>query len=441
MPAGIGGGILFVPVLRLIGGMAQGSASALSQVLITGASIGSILYQIGWQLSNKNEPLLAQPYFVVLMMPALLSGSLVGVYLNHLLPALVSLIVLVCLCVLSSIMIFRKGISTWKRENEILSAQRAISPSPPPLPLQPLEIADRGFSMMSLEAGINVLPEVGMYEEVENPSQSFMYENTAIVTPSMSVMSISSFRKRQRSQRTTSFVIAQEADTVGNAIDRSLEDEGIVKHNWLMKKLTRTVKSFCIFVISYWFYLVLMTLLRGSRSNPSFSGVEPCEAGYWVITGFQAGIGISISLLVAPKEWVLILETFLTGVVSTISGASGGIILNPILLHKGLDPQQTSATSTIIMFVMASCSALEFLLDGRVEAVLASLMAVTFIGSVAGMTLVTWLIKRLGRQSILVFLLGTLVVVGGIMLIYLGIVDLIDTYNNGENPFQLGQLC
>ena len=90
---------------------------------------------------------------------------------------------------------------------------------------------------------------------------------------------------------------------------------------------------------------------------------------------------------------------------------------------------------------MASCSALEFLLGGKVEAVLASLMGVTFIGSVAGMTFVTWLVKKLGRQSILVFMLGGLVVVGGVMLIYLGIVDVVNKYDSGENPFELGQLC
>jgi uncharacterized membrane protein YfcA len=440
MPAGIGGGILFVPVLRLIGGMDQSLASALSQILITGASIGSILFQIWWQYSHKSEPLLAQPYYVILMLPALLTGSLVGVYLNHLLPALVSLIVLVCLCALSSVMIFRKGITTWRRENEIAAARRSAASPSPPLPLPGLEIADRAFSMMSIEAGINVLPATGMYEAIENPSQSFMYENTAIITPSMSVISISSLRKRQRSRR-ASFVVAQEADIVSGGIDHAFEDRSVVKQSWLMRKLTKSAMTFSIFVIGYWIYLVVMTLLRGSRSNPSFSGIEPCKTGYWIITGFQAGIGISISLFVAPKEWLLILETFLTGVVATISGASGGIILNPLLLNRGLDPQQTSATSTVIMFVMASCSSLEFLLDGRVEAVLASLMAVTFVGSVAGMTLVTWLVKKLGRQSLLVFLLGALVVIGGIMLIYLGIVDVIDSYNRGDDPFKLGQLC
>lgn len=449
MPAGVGGGILFVPVLRLVGQMSQSSASALSQVLITGASVGSIIFQIIWQLTHRNEPLLAQPYYVILMMPALLSGSLVGVFLNHLLPEIVSLIVLVSLCVLSSILIFRKGFETWRRENEIAASRKRLleqpepqgSPSPPPLPVDNFE---RGLSLISLEAGFNVMPEPGMYEEVENPGQSFMYENTAIVTPSLSMVSISSLRKRQRTRR-ASFVIEQEADVnpndLFNGIDHTLEDRTIVRSSRLMKTLTKSVTVFAIFCVGYWVYVMLFTLLRGSRSNPSFSGIEPCGAGYWTLTGVQFGIGMAISLLVAWKESILIAQTFVTGIVATVSGASGGIILNPILLHRGLDPQQTSATTTIIMFVMASASALEFLLDGRVEPILASLMVVTFVGSAIGMTLVTWLVRRLGRQSFIVFLLGILVVIGGIMLVYLGIVDVIEKLDAGQNPFEFGQIC
>ena len=447
MPAGIGGGILFVPVLRLVGNMDQSGASALSQVLITGASIGSIIYQWSWQHRHKEEPLLAQPFFVVVMLPALLSGSLVGVYLNNLLPDVISLIVLVCLCIVSSVMIFRKGRDTYRKENLVFAAARVsatttipsneVNMLPPPMP--PM---DRGISLVSLEVGINVPPEVGMYDEIESPPQSFMYEDTAMMTPSHSAVSIASLRKRERSRRMSSCGFDEFGPgTTADGVDHTLEDTVLVKHSRLMQLATKSAKSFTLCVVAYWCYLVLFTILRGSRSNPSFSGIPPCGAGYWALSGVQAGSGIVLSLLVAFKEARLIAITFCTGMLATLSGASGGIILNPLLLGRGLDPQQTSATSTVIMFVMASCSALEFLMSGKVKPILATLMLVTFAGSVIGMTLVTWLIKALGRQSILVFLLGGLVVVGGGMLLYLGSVDIVRAYQAGEDPFELGELC
>lgn len=449
MPAGIGGGILFVPVLRLIAGMGQGDASALSQVLITGAAIGSILFQILWQKRHKEEPLLAQPFYVVLMMPALLSGSLVGVYLNKLLPEFVSLIVLVCICIVSSIMIFRKGFETFRREQLVRRTSRLevdrSTPShernmlpPPPLSLP----AERGISLISLEVGINVPPEVGLYDDpIEEPPQSFLYEDTAVITPSQSVVSISSFRKRQRSRRLSSVDIAMEQDVAVTGIDRTLEDSAVIEHSRVMRIFTKSVTRFVIFVIAYWVFIVLCTVLRGSKSHPSISGIEPCGGAYWALSAVQTFVGITIACFVAFKEIGLVLSTFGAGAVATISGASGGIILNPILLDKGLDPQQTSATTTIIMLVMSSCSALEFSMEGKIPPISSSLMAVTFVGSVIGMTFVTWLIKVLGRQSILVFLLGGLVVVGGGMLVYIGTADVISQIHSGEDPFELGTLC
>ena len=435
IPAGIGGGILFVPVLRIIAQFTQSEASSLSQVLITGAATGSILFQILWQLKHKKEPLLAQPYFVVLMMPPLLSGSLIGVYLNKVLPDLASLIVLLCLCVVSSILILSKGLAIYRRENVQLAARKeslrvtsvvslngSISPFAP-------ESLDRGISLLSLEAEINVMPEVGMYDNtIGAPSQSFMYEDpeTKKIDPSMSVLSL---RRRTRSVKS----IYQP--------DTEQERPYIESGGKFMCLVTNSVASFVIFVISYWLLLILFTILRGSKSNPSVTGVSPCGLIYWILTGCQMSFGLVLSLIIAYTEVKIVFMTFLIGIISTISGIAGGILTNPMLLSRGLDPQETSATATIIMFVMASCSALEFVMAGKVPAVLLLTMGITFVGSVIGMTVITWLIKRLGRQSILVLLLGSLVVIGGILLVYLGITDFVSNLKNDINPFEFGELC
>lgn len=42
MPSGIGGGVLFVPVLRLIGGLQLKESTALSQALIASASLAAV---------------------------------------------------------------------------------------------------------------------------------------------------------------------------------------------------------------------------------------------------------------------------------------------------------------------------------------------------------------------------------------------------------------
>lgn len=453
MPAGIGGGILFVPVLRIIADMSQHAASALSQIFITGASLGSILFQVIWQYRHPKESLLAQPYYVVIMLPILLSGSTLGVYLHNLLPEVVSVIVLLFLCVLSSIIIFKKGVETYRKEN-LLRAIRVRSVSPAsaeevPVPDIILNL-DRGISLVSMECGINVAPEAGLsaaasFPElpIESPPQSFMYDETAIIPPSMSEVSIASLRQRRKQAiaPATTELLTPSLLSSEEVVDHAPGDKQVVAQSRLLNFFTLTTTRFISFVFAYWIICVLFVLLRGTRLHPSFSGIAPCGVGYWILSGAQIFLGIFFSLFLAPREYMLILQTFLTGVAATISGASGGILLNPMLLHRGLDPQQTSATSTIIMLVMASCSALQFLLNGEVEPIMATLMLATFGGAVIGMTLVTWIVKKLGRQSILVFMLGTLVVVGGGMLIYVGVRDVIRQIDAGLNPFALGSIC
>lgn len=53
--------------------------------------------------------------------------------------------------------------------------------------------------------------------------------------------------------------------------------------------------------------------------------------------------------------------------------------------------------------------------------VLMSTMAITFLGSVIGMTVITWVVKKLSRLSMLVFILGTIVALGCALIIYFGV--------------------
>jgi uncharacterized membrane protein YfcA len=449
MPAGIGGGILFVPILRIIAGMSHGTASALSQILITGASVGSVLFQVIWQYKHRDEPILVQPYYVLLMMPALLSGSVIGVFLHNWLPDVVSLIVLLALCVLSSVVIFRKGIQAYRKENfirdeakrrQLSSSTEGVATPSPPITSSPAVI-ERGSSLVSLECGFNIAPEPGLYIEapiddvtafvIESPPQSFMYDETELVedtrTRIVSQVSISSLRhRRQRTRPATPIAVDSQPSLKSS--------DGVI-----LKFFTKTVNRFIIFVISYWAFLIFMTLIRGTRHNPSFAGVKPCGTVYWILSSLEVIVGIVFSFTICWSDFWLISGSLMTGIAATISGASGGILLNPMMLHRGLDPQQTAATSTVIMLVMASCSAIQFLLDDVIDPILASLMLTTFAGSVVGLTGVTWVVKKMGRQSFLIFLLGGIVVVGGAMLIYVGIRDVLDKKNS--NPFALGQLC
>ncbi|KAF4692478.1 hypothetical protein FOZ63_013682, partial [Perkinsus olseni] len=110
MPSGIGGGVLFVPVLRLIGGLSLKESTALSQALIASASLAATLFNFFEQYRARNDPksLIVWP-FVILILPGTVIGSLIGVYIYSWLPSLFVLILYFCFACLGSFMAYRKG--------------------------------------------------------------------------------------------------------------------------------------------------------------------------------------------------------------------------------------------------------------------------------------------------------------------------------------------
>ncbi|KAF4701680.1 hypothetical protein FOZ62_001784 [Perkinsus olseni] len=117
MPSGIGGGVLFVPVLRLIGGLSLKESTALSQALIASASLAATLFNFFEQYRARNDPksLIVWP-FVILILPGTVIGSLIGVYIYSWLPSLFVLILYFCFACLGSFMAYRKGFRLWKAE-------------------------------------------------------------------------------------------------------------------------------------------------------------------------------------------------------------------------------------------------------------------------------------------------------------------------------------
>lgn len=69
------------------------------------------------------------------------------------------------------------------------------------------------------------------------------------------------------------------------------------------------------------------------------------------------------------------------------------------------------------------------------------IVVMPFIGALLGKTIVARLIAKTGRMSMLVLLLGTVVIIGGITTISTGIVSVVKGALNGEEVVQFGSFC
>ena len=125
---GLGGGGIFVPVFILLLKFDAKSAAALSQATIFGGSIVNLVMNFRETHPNPNRKHRPLTDFntILILEPMLLGGTVIGVLLNEILP---DPVILVCLILVLAIALYRmvkKGISQWKKENEIRARQNGL---------------------------------------------------------------------------------------------------------------------------------------------------------------------------------------------------------------------------------------------------------------------------------------------------------------------------
>jgi uncharacterized membrane protein YfcA len=350
-PSGIGGGLLFVPILEIFLDMLPKSAAALSQALIAGASIASLGFSVVEQLRTREYVVVRK--LVYLFLPAIIAGSTLGVLVARMIPGFLQLLLLVLICLIASFTIFRRAKLTWRKENEL-----------------------RDMSSAQATAGTHSPGSTGSSGQSEG-------------------------RKY--------FVLGIYA-------------------------LTLTAVN------------ILFVFLRGSATAQAIAGVAFCSAGYWTIYAAQfvlfLGIAVGVALVEDGRSLGLVGLVLVTGILGTISGIGGGIVLNPVMLEMGVSPKQTSATAIVMITAMSITATIDYTVSGLIEPMwLLALAADTLTGSVVGMTLIDYVIRKTGRQSVIVFSLGALVAVGGLLALGLGIRDFVATVKQGKNPLEFHSPC
>ncbi|KAJ4842981.1 hypothetical protein Tsubulata_017452 [Turnera subulata] len=115
---GVGGGGIFVPMLTLIIGFDQKSATALSKCMITGAAVSTLYHNLGLKHPTLDLPVIEYD-LVLLIQPVLILGISMGVTFNVIFPDWVITILLIILFLGTSTKSFFLGLSTWKKETTL----------------------------------------------------------------------------------------------------------------------------------------------------------------------------------------------------------------------------------------------------------------------------------------------------------------------------------
>ncbi|WIA22636.1 hypothetical protein OEZ86_009614 [Tetradesmus obliquus] len=95
------------------------------------------------------------------------------------------------------------------------------------------------------------------------------------------------------------------------------------------------------------------------------------------------------------------------GLIAGLLGLGGGLILTPLMLELGVHPAVSVASSQITMLIGNSTSAIVYAVAGAIPWDYGvTLITIGFISALLGQIIVSWLVRKLGRSSLIVIVLS-----------------------------------
>ncbi|WCJ40768.1 Sulfite exporter TauE/SafE family protein [Euphorbia peplus] len=370
---GVGGGGIFVPMLKLIIGFDSKSSIAISKCMVTGAAAATVYYNL-----NQRHPTLEMPLIdydlALLFQPMLVLGVSIGVTFNVLFADWMITVLLIIIFMFMSTKAFLKGIETWKKET-ILKKEAA----------------------RSLESKVEVVVS-------KSASKSLSYINVENET------------KGPKKER---------VPVIENVYWKGV---GLLFAVWFIILGLQIGKNYtkgCS--VPYWILDFSQVPVAGALTI--YESVRLYKGKRKISSKGEA----TTSNLRVAKLVLYCLCGVVAGIVGGLLGLGGGFILGPLFLEMGIPPQVSSATSTFAMTFSASMSVVEYYLLKRFPVPYALyLFGVTTVAGIAGQFVVKKVVDILGRASIIIFILSLTILISAIALGGVGIADMVKDIEHKE---------
>eukprot|EP00428_Durinskia_dybowskii_P017482 CAMPEP_0170225364 /NCGR_PEP_ID=MMETSP0116_2-20130129/12391_1 /TAXON_ID=400756 /ORGANISM="Durinskia baltica, Strain CSIRO CS-38" /LENGTH=772 /DNA_ID=CAMNT_0010476085 /DNA_START=89 /DNA_END=2404 /DNA_ORIENTATION=- len=401
---GIGGGGLFVPLLSLLLCFNLREATALSQACLAGGSSTALLYNLRTRHPSGRKPMIDYD-LVLVMSPILLVGSVIGSLLHMMMPSWAILAVLDLVLLYSCGKTFQKAAATRRKEAEVagsqVSMERALRPAGAP----------QSYEQFGDAAS-------------EGPQGAGDARD----------MSVEMMRRR-----------------AGGATGS--DSQGIAGK-------TRTWPQFpavdILLLLVVWAVATASIFVRGSRKQRGV--VEFASVEYWAIIGGTALLLVAVAAigacraagrpllgvgsgLLASRDLVftagasakIVVASVVAGAVAALCGIGGGLIMGPVLLGLGALPQVQSASTGTALFVMSTTLALTYIVQGEVIPSYAVYFAIaTGTGAICGRPILSWLIRKSMRPSVMVFLLAFIILAAVLVMSVTSVMQVMDDIMRGQ---------
>ena len=435
--AGIGGGGLFVPIYMVLLGAGPKGAVPLSKATILGGAIGNFV-----SISRQKHPKADRPMIdyeaSTFMQSGELLGVVFGVLLNNLLPAVVIVVFLVLILSYNALRTFRKGFRIRKKETEQMqkeakakagkdfdgvaaasasSAEHVEATPPTSNPASPPASppADGQVVVEMAEADApKPLAEVHMYDSFVDvsglgDSVHAQKEAAAMYAPSLPPSAAASEMGEVP------------VDVVSEDLQAILDEDKVQFPLWAWALLAPMT-----------IYTVIYSIIKKVIQNQS-----PClDWAYWlwyvtpvlVLGGFmyatavilgkrhQRKLAAGFKYLPADIQWdkATLLKfprtALLAGVTAGLLGIGGGMVIGPLFLAIGMEPQVGTSSCAFMILWTAFSGVVIYAVDEHLGWQLALYcIGFGFISGQIGQKVVNTVLKKTGRPSYVVFLLGSII--------------------------------
>jgi uncharacterized membrane protein YfcA len=411
--AGIGGGGVYVPLFILFGwgkGAVERSLGA-----TTGLSIAMMIMIAPRRHPEVNRPLIDYKT-MLLLEPIVLLGTVPGKNLNKVFPTLLLYILLLLLLIVICIRTWQKYFRFARQQKEKEEALKAAASKDKPLSAdQQQRVLDSKKSLyLDTMPGPSALDEVEIIDTIAESIQSQRQ------------------RKKTLAEKLTDMVeeeTKQPWKTIGALIlcwSVILIIASIIRFG-----LTCGTAEYIAVNVVYIPSLVIFTILAAVMLNKEY--LRKVEFGYKFADGDL--LYTKRNTMVWPSLF------FISGLLASLLGIGGGMVIGPLLLEIGLNPVVSNATTACMTLFTASAATLQYLVTNQdsFDYFLWYLM-ITFCAGLVGRKFIQGYLKRTGKQAVVVALLGGVITVSLVMMSIVT-VSRIKGDIDANIPFMFLKLC
>lgn len=377
---------------------------------------------------------------VMILCTPILLGTMIGVTINRIIPPIIILLTLTVILFLNTYKTFQKGIEMYKTE-QLKQKDNSLN-----------SITSIKCNSIELDSDVNNFNNIN-----DNKINCDSFVESGYINIKESNENESSFNKKDKESNNDNkeFKLSEQ--------DR--EKLKLIEENYDKKLFD--IKKYGFFLFNY-LLMLITSLIKGSSHFPSIINIENCSFVYWMIFFIYSMIVVLLTFLAIKsvikshryREFIgynfnkydifwtysiavkFALYGFMSGCLSAMLGIGGGLVISPLLLEIGLHPLIASSTSNFLVLFTSSSTSIQFILFGMVKQDFGIIFFIlSIIGSIIGSMAVQKIIKKTGKYSYLIFILGFTLLISSLLIPGESLFSLINAIKNGQTIFNINSPC